>query len=191
MRIWNLSGATTQAELTDVSTPHVIVDLDQNLKDMIIAPQPIAQWFFNGDGISIEGWVRDDDITSEGYILYKQSDGNTYFRLKFLNSQIQFDMIVAAAGPQLNHGVSINTWYHLVITVSPTGDIFMYIDGALVNQDTSTLAAIMGDGVDSDLLVGYDGSHAVEGHIDTLAIYDRVLTAHQVGSLYSRATEGW
>ncbi|HOP07442.1 MAG TPA: hypothetical protein PLF13_09140 [candidate division Zixibacteria bacterium] len=78
-----------------------------------------------------------------------------------------------------------DAWHHVVITYDGSaGEAILYIDGALYDQ-TSSLSQGPGNG-DGKFRIGCDRTNYTwNGKIDDLRIYDRVLSADDVVSLYN------
>lgn len=105
-----------------------------------------------------------------GYTIYMTSAGN-----------VQFIKQCTGGGVSMPTNVSINTWYHFVMTKSgSTGKIYM--NGAL--QATNSI----NDFVSTDnLWIGKGGDGVFNGTIDEMRIYNRVLSPQDVVNLYNWA----
>lgn len=84
--------------------------------------------------------------------------------------------------------VVVNTWYHVVYTVDSLNNTFVYLNGQLVDQ-RSTASALPAT---NNLGVGATpaGSSAFQGAVDDVRIYNRVLDANEVNTLYQNQVGG-
>jgi len=89
-----------------------------------------------------------------------------------------------------NSSVSINTWYHVVMTYNNSGDkvVHLYQNGQEVTYSTkgTTTSAPLDDSSYS-LYIGEIGTWDFNGKIDDLRIYNRALTPSEVEGLYNWA----
>ena len=105
------------------------------------------------------------DIAGSVVRVYMGTDGGSYTTISF-------------------GSLSNNTWYNLVLTVSPNGtgqDLKAYTDGDLINSSTSSSSFLWdGDIADLYLGVGYTSARHFTGKIAAFQIYDKTLTAAQI-----------
>lgn len=131
---------------------------------------------------TINQWVKLDDTSSavrvfatrrtsssNGYQIYQQSGA-----LKYYGGTVR----------TLGSGVfSTNTWY--MVTVTHTGSsVSGYIDGSLVSSTSDTYTS---SGAGGSFYIGRhdDGVRFFIGKIDETAIWNSVLTADEIASLYN------
>ncbi len=80
-----------------------------------------------------------------------------------------------------------STWYHLVATNSTTYGVAMYINGAL--SRSSPYTGNLRQGVTDHLRIGSSGaamgSPVVNGKLDDIAIWDRVMFTEEVEAMYA------
>jgi hypothetical protein len=103
------------------------------------------------------------------------------------NNKIRFD--VYDSGKTLhdfasNSAVSINTWYHAVVTIESNGDMKMYVNGVL-QTDTANTGSIWTTSCPHFLVGSIYGSTGFNGTIDEVKIYPRALTAEEVQEDYN------
>jgi len=85
--------------------------------------------------------------------------------------------------------VSQDVWYHVVATHDSTGPLTkLYINGVQQTDTNATAANYTGDQV--EIGRSPSGSGPVAGNIDDVRIYNDVLTAAEVLSLYTEGAEG-
>tara|TARA_R100000700_G_C3172985_1_gene147459 strand:+ start:58 stop:1338 length:1281 start_codon:yes stop_codon:yes gene_type:complete len=105
------------------------------------------------------------DIAGSVVRVYMGTDGGSYTTISF-------------------GSLSNNTWYNLVLTVSPNGtgqDLKAYTDGDLINSSTSSSSFLWdGDIADLYLGVGFTSARHFTGKIAAFQIYDKTLTAAQI-----------
>ena len=105
------------------------------------------------------------DIAGSVVRVYMGTDGGSYTSISF-------------------GSLSNNTWYNLVLTVSPNGtgqDLKTYTDGDLITSSTSSSSFLWdGDMADLYLGVGYTSARHFTGKIAAFQIYNKTLTAAQI-----------
>lgn len=83
--------------------------------------------------------------------------------------------------------VTIGTTYHVVVTYDGT-TLTMYLNGAVV--DTDATAVSLSTGSDPLVIAGQDiDGDFMNGTIDEVSIYDRALTADEIGEHYAVGTK--
>jgi hypothetical protein len=139
--------------------------------------------FISTNAITISAWVygRSYGGSGQGRIL---DNGATV--LKVPNT----DFFAFSSDGQVNAARSefgsfgLNIWTHVVVTRTSTGIANFYINGVesgTANQNGGTPAAGT-----MNLLIGGDSSHAWDGFIDEVRIYNRVLSPDEIKQLYIR-----
>ena len=139
----------------------------------------IACWFNRGSGVaSWDALVSWGEASSGKYRAFGFDNTN---RLTFNAWGIGYD----TSGQTLSN----STWYHGVLTLSGTGSSAVakvYVNGAL--DSTVTGFALVDYSTYGGHLFGrstYGGSEYYNGHIDELGIWNSVLTASDVSSIYN------
>ena len=153
------------------------------------------------DSFTIEFWMRTDDATpSENRVIVGrdggptslhwwigyQTDGTARFQLQDINGHGRY---LGAVGPDINDG----DWHHLVcVRDDDAGLNTLYIDAAVV--DTGYYHYDAGFDETVPMNVGYldlsSHHYRYPGEVDELAIYDRALTAVEIGDHYTRGISG-
>jgi len=97
-----------------------------------------------------------------------------------------------------NYSISAGPWYHLVFTTSSSGGTLAYVNGQLVCSSPYFRTTCTGGGASlaigvcvadgkipyTDQYVGY-----INGTIDDVRIYDRVLSGAEVQELFDSPTD--
>jgi hypothetical protein len=78
---------------------------------------------------------------------------------------------------------TLNTWYHLAVTVTSTGALTFYING--VSCGTATGLAATWTQTSFGIGAATDGQDKFNGKISSVAAYNRVLSASEIANLYS------
>jgi len=155
---------------------------------------------FNSGKISIECWVNVDAISSVPRFVVTSNAGETVgFRFQALSGGsgwVPYIEIRRASTAAVGHGsvdIPFGNWAHCVATWEEDELVTLYINGA----ETSYTGRTLGSGVienDSgeNLIIGNNvgGNNNLDGKIDNVAIYERVLTADEVRSSYLRGRAG-
>ena len=91
--------------------------------------------------------------------------------------------------------LNVGQWYHVAMVYdrsSLTNDTIFYIDGvaATVTENSAPTGSNTSDG-SADLLIGADGGgNNFDGAMDDIRIYNRALSAAEIGELYAGCEEG-
>ena len=140
--------------------------------------------FYPPSAGTISFWVRYDDIAGEHRIFGAHND----FVLMFYHLTARFNADVGLTGNVTSNPQVANTWYHTVLTYDAGGNVSrLYIDGAFISTDTSMgsipagpLTLRLGDSVSGDNL---------DGRLDDVRVYDRILSDAEILELYSSPVE--
>ena len=143
--------------------------------------------------LSISTWIRPAAWNSPTATAFftKRTGSNGIF-LFYLNSPntIHFDHGGSSARWNTGYTPPLNQWTHLVITSSPAGRT-LYVNGA---QAATTSQGIDAAGIANTgpLALGQDSSgtaYFLTGAMDDTRYYNRILTAGEAASLYSRGAQ--
>lgn len=137
--------------------------------------------------MTLSAWVWVDAFTN-GRIINKQ--GNSGSRGWSLNVEsggyASFQVATSSTSMVLVNGTSLptNQWVHLAGTYEPGVALRLYVNGALNASLTSGVPASQYDSP-LNVTIGSrpDGSNLFDGKIDEVRIYNRPLTAAEVGQL--------
>jgi len=85
--------------------------------------------------------------------------------------------------------VSDGAWHHIVGVYEPSVAIRMYVDGSLSEENTTSIPASMND-ISDNLILGrftpsYSSGYNFNGNMDEVAIWDSVLSAANVTTIYN------
>ncbi|OHA71079.1 MAG: hypothetical protein A3E07_02930 [Candidatus Wildermuthbacteria bacterium RIFCSPHIGHO2_12_FULL_45_9] len=156
--------------------------------------------------ITISAWIRTsgDTTSGGGAIVSKYVDGNNFWYQLAVGGTAIFGTVPAnyiafavSSGtvPNANANIVVSPasiadgkWHHVVGTFKPNDMVRLYIDGQLVDGESTTLTTI---GATSTAAVSvkignsnYPGTF--NGFVDEVGIYARTLTAGDVGYLYAQ-----
>jgi hypothetical protein len=163
---------------------------------------PHAELDFGASSFSIEAWVKGPGLGS----IYLQPivdklDSSTGYSLSLINSvgfaaQIRFSIGDGVAGSQFQSNGTLpldnTTWSHIAVTVDRVSNtVNLYLNGAL----DATYASIITGSIDNNLpvLIGEIrdlGSHQSALAVDELALYNRVLDAAEVQTIWAADVGG-
>jgi prepilin-type N-terminal cleavage/methylation domain-containing protein len=132
---------------------------------------------FNLSQFSLSYWYRIPESPSTNYETLVNIPGVSHTYFDASNN-------LWASTPGRNMGVhspTINTWYHIVLT-NDGSNYRAYLDGVL---DTAWSCS-PGSWTGSDFYIG--GAGELNGDIDDLRVYDRVLSAEEAKAIYDSAS---
>ncbi len=140
---------------------------------------------------SISLWVKVNSLPAVGaeyYILKKQTGSGTNqigFNVTYNQSLFAYRCRNGSTdnmgGVNSGNGFSVNNWYHIAI-VWDNGVGKFYVNGALTNS--ITISSNIGLST-SSLFIGGESLDLMNGSIDDIGIWNRVLTACEVQDLYN------
>ena len=140
--------------------------------------------------MSVSMWVNFDDITrTEFMMIGTDTDTKNWFYLSKGAGNLSYGWRYDDAGVDKRENfaysglISNDTWHHFVAVVDSVGGTHkFYIDGVEANTATSTYTVGV---VESPTYISRDNAtQAMDGTIDEVRIYDRVLTVNEVKALY-------
>lgn len=162
------------------------VDLNGSSQYLSIADNPVLSM---GDiDFTIQAWVKFNDLGSTHVVLGKgQVAGPEYILYSNASAEINFrvDNGIGFFPTAVFSGASTDTWYHLIGYHNATTDEI----GLIVNNGTPATVSYTHGSQDSgsSFMIGEDGSGArwMNGIVDQVAIWKRVLTGAEIAELYN------
>ena len=150
--------------------------------------------------VSVEAWVKSSGVGENQYLISKGAFGNnvaSYALYTGYSSGLLFyisDGSNYIESPDAGAGIWDNQWHHVVGTFDG-GTVRLFVDGSEVGNGTPTDLKIgYGLPTTNDLLIGnYVGINRVfpfEGQIDEPSVYNRAISAAEVGSLFAAGSAG-
>ena len=160
-----------------------------NIDDYVSAPYS-PEFAITGD-ITLAAWVKRSSLSQYGGLIAKTDGGNSWdFDFQFQNGHDQLAFYSDTTSPSTiiaSNGVTDLGWHHVAFTRSGSLATF-YVDGA--EAGTATLEGGLGSN-QNPLRIGTDGpawdaSSMFDGFMDDVRIYNRALSAAEIGALLSR-----
>jgi len=143
--------------------------------------------------ISIEMWVRFDDVAATENLIHKRS-GNIISNYSMWH--IANELYIAFyTPPNVGHthitvglGMANNTWYHIVGIIDCVNDkVYIYVNG-VSELDEAEAADMVAD--NNNVYIGYYSGSEHTGYIGEVRIYNRALSAGEILHNYN-ATKGY
>jgi hypothetical protein len=185
-------GVTTTADLA--TTGKVSGGFDFGGSTNVTTTEPFTA---DTTEASFSIWVNFDDYSADYYILDDLLENGTVTRSKLVYYQsldrLYADFLLDGAGSSVRMNTFSTSypagWHHIVLTLSNTAGLKMYVDNTLVNSNTTT-------GTDWDVVststiyIGSksDGTDKFNGKIDDFRIYDKTLSTAQISFLYNNGS---
>jgi hypothetical protein len=134
-------------------------------------------------------WVKKPD-SSQGYFLGCDT-GSDLAAIQTVSSYAWFNVETGSNPLTSTTDICDDAWHHVVATFDGTeGVMKLYVDGVLeADRDTGVPATIVDSGTGSNL--GYNGAAnwaPLDGSLDAFGIWNRVLSALEVATLYNGGT---
>lgn len=156
--------------------------------------------FAAADKFTISGWFRHPTISTNpdyliakhqatvagGYKVYMDSDGDIAFGIDDDGTWDPEDVV----GDDQSKNYDDNRWHHFAAVKDGTSGIYLYVDGVLIDSDTSlTATGTLGNNTAFYMGIDADGSsNSWDGFIDEIKIYRYVRSAAQVKSDFATKT---
>lgn len=141
---------------------------------------------------TVEAWVYPTASSGTFGIMGSRFSADSSFDMKYMNGQFHGDIgtgsawLSTAADTPTNYS-TLNTWYHVVYVVTPTG-YTIYVNGVSAGNGSWASSTPVLFNSTHDLCIGSSASNNFEmfqGKIDEVAIYSTALTAQQVAKHYN------
>jgi hypothetical protein len=138
------------------------------------------------DELSISVWINSSNISSNADILSKvpNNDNEWNYSLGISNDSVEF--YFRNGDPRTHTTIAVlqaNKWHHLTAIYNDLENfVKIYIDGNLALNEEETYSLVVNNG---PMFIGRDGyGDYFNGKIDEVRVYDRVLSADEIGDLY-------
>ena len=143
--------------------------------------------------LSITAWVKFDSIGSFPMIYAKGKYSDDLAGYQFYvfspGGQAQLVFYDGGSGGAPSYGstsLSTGVWYHVAVTRSASRGITLYLNGSPDGTDTRTGSPSTGT---LDINIGSDyGGNYLDGLIDEVAVFNSVLSASDISSIYNSGT---
>ena len=139
------------------------------------------------DAITIEAWVKPNDITTDQIILFKGNSDWQGYSIRLRNNILNFNINSEGAYAATKTLPSANAWYHIVGTYNKnlsSNQIKIYVNSVEGTPDTYNGDINSGS---INLILGRKGiepSRYFNGTIDEVRIYNRALSADEIIALH-------
>ena len=157
--------------------------------------------FSSGRSFSVECWFKLNKVTGDQVLVAKQyqssADGsdNCEWIISIVTTDLNFlisdDSENAFIGRSDATNLSVNTWYHAVCTYDGTAtsdgiDIYLNATSADDTPQNSAATYVAMEALSQPITIGAlgDGTKYLDGLIDDVRIYDRVLTPSEIEKNY-------
>jgi len=153
--------------------------------------------YINNQGITFSLWVS---LANTNGLAYRRifaffangtNNNNNYIAIiNFIGTRDYYfeinNGITYASTSRIITNVNLNTFYHIVWSISKTGVWTIYLNGSQIySQSHLTSSTYLSTNVNNYFSKGADADLAnFAGNIDDFRIYDRILTQEQVSQLY-------
>jgi len=141
---------------------------------------------------TVQGWVNLTNFTDDfGTVFGTAKDGKTWLGI---NSDNYFEFRVTSGNtvyktPITNNSViaKLGVWYHLSATYSETTDnLKLYVNGSLVSEKNISSLDSINVNSDYNYMCRGDTGEYLNGTIDNIAVWNRVLTADEIRYVFEQ-----
>jgi len=176
---WYLSDSALEGDYTYSSEDPTFATWGINDGE---TPAPSGATYYSG--FSISTWFKMKSHSSTPQAIWGTA-GNDFISLYVQNGSVALydDNIGTIQGP----AVSLDTWYHAVVTYSPdAGVVLLFIDGENSgNMDLPTDWSWTGFGLSDFKIDGGNHGYSADASIDETGVWTRVLTEQEIIDLYN------
>jgi len=134
---------------------------------------------------SISAWIKPSDITANtnNYIVGKRSATGYQYCFRYTNTGKLSLLTTGGTVVDDTDLITDDTWHHVVVTRDDSGNTIFYHNGSSVHSEASKSISH----VDTDVYLGNAdfADSEMEGIIDGVGFWDKVLTSTEVTSLYN------
>ena len=155
--------------------------------------------FLNGlSALSVSTWINAEQVSTNKGIFSIFIDTNNQLYFKFTNHNKLFgavessgDNVIISSDSAVLTSSNVNQWHHIVFVydgsqASNDNRIKFYFNGSLVASTiTNTVASTTGDFSSTDVHIGKHRTEEWNGKKCDVAIWDTVLNANTVASIYN------
>ncbi|MDO8524418.1 MAG: LamG domain-containing protein [bacterium] len=154
---------------------------------------------FGISNFSIGTWVKTSSVQAIKTIIYKgaTSAANKGYWI-YINAT---GVVIANIADGTNRPTAVSTsgwnnnqWHYVIVVFNRAGNSQVYMDG-VANGTPASLAPIAGNTIDNAFsfrIGGTSGANAsADGIIDDVRIYNRALSAGEVGQMYNSTKDGY
>jgi Concanavalin A-like lectin/glucanases superfamily len=154
---------------------------------------PLTTWFGNNNNLSAAAWVYATSTTKGAVFGVTNVAGGGSWDMPFLSidgSTVYGWIWQVNGNTPLSATVSLNNWHFLVVTYDTSAGEKFYVDGALSGSGTGTFSTSpSGTRFVTTFIPGAMPSsiinqHYLNGTIDELSAYNRVLSAGEIKLMY-------
>jgi len=188
-------GATADVPLELISNDYAM-EFDAASSQYISAGNPtelqitgtltVSSWFkiLNNSGDSVIV-CRDNGNTARNWFIYMTSAGN-------IAGYVRKSDDSTWGGSTLSPGVyDDGNWHHVAMVYTPSTSLILYIDGAAVDTDTTSITSSINNEV-ADLTIGMWSRNPTawatdywDGDIDEVAIWNKALELADIQTIYN------
>lgn len=200
--------STNGYDLTSSGAPGYVVGKFGNALDLEAGSSQyayrnsVANLAITGN-ISVSLWLKLESLPASEYCMIQIGGSgsleteveNVLFSLEVTSSGDinwfhEYSTGTNQAGTATNANLQTATWYHLVVMRDTSAnEYYFYVDGNLI--DTKSYTTDPTGGGNSRLYIGsaYPAAKYFDGILDDIAIFNRVLSADEIKSIYKNAAK--
>ncbi len=152
-------------------------------RDFLAIP---SRTFGSGSAYSIAFWARvNDPARLWNMVIGERGNTNFFIAPNGQDDNLRWRSIITAGGTRevdFNSGVNDTDWHHYAIVATTTGNLSLYLDGALVSTSSNVRTGFILDTIGAAFT---DGDFDFEGQLDEVWVFDEALDSSEVAGLFS------
>lgn len=134
-------------------------------------------------GVSFSMWFNPKFLSSTYYFLTTLQDTQGYPNGKRFYISIDPNQKITINESVINYTVTTNTWYHIVVTVTTSGSVVVYMNNVAYPTSCTYPSFINVSGYNS--IARDPAGNGLIGYLDEYRLYNRIINASEAGVLYA------
>lgn len=179
------TASTNTSNLSATGKLNTSFDFDGSTEYLTVSNESNFRFDSSTQDFSISAWIYLDNVGTTKVIWDKRDDGGDGYRFEVENNILHFQL----QGVDIfgSTTLSINTWYHVGVSVDRSGNAQMYLNGSTEGSATSVSGNAMATTTSPKIASRSFSTIAAQfdGRIDEIGIWSRELSSTDITDLYN------
>ena len=145
------------------------------------------------DNLSVSVWIHTSDNGLQTTVNKDQGSGTRVWNISMGAGTVSCIFRGATNGSASSStNLADGAWHHIVATYEPSNAVKLYVDGALLVTDSTSIPASLTSAATVPVYIGAYSNYASEkyaGDIDEVAIWNKVLELEDVQTIYNSTND--